>query len=185
MGGCLASKNGNGSLEHSSLYSSTALVWCYSLVSFLPFDPTLPPARVHRQCFVVQPEDIDELEHVNNSVYLRYADTAAIAHATRIGMTFAAMKAAGNIPVVIEHHIKYHKSAVLGDTLEDTTWIATCEGIRSTRCHEIRREADGALLVQIKTDWVWLDASGTRPRRISPIIWQAFGFQSAAISSPE
>jgi acyl-CoA thioester hydrolase len=145
-------------------------------MSFLTPDPTLPAARVHRQRFVVQPEDIDELEHVNNSVYLRYADSAAIAHATRIGMNFAAMRAAGNIPVVHEHHIKYHKSAILGDTLEDTTWIATCEGIRSTRCHEMRRVSDGALLVQIKTDWVWLDPTSQRPKRISPLILEAFGF---------
>jgi acyl-CoA thioester hydrolase len=145
-------------------------------MSFLTLDPTFSPARVHRQEFVVQPADIDELEHVNNSVYLRYADTAAIAHAARVGMDFAAMKAAGNIPVVIEHHIKYHKSALLGDTLLDTTWIATCEGIRSTRCHEIRRQSDDALLVQIKTDWIWLDPTGSRPKRISPLILAAFGF---------
>jgi acyl-CoA thioester hydrolase len=150
---------------------------------FLTLDPAFAPARVHRQEFVVQAADIDELEHVNNSVYLRYADTAAIAHAARVGMGFAAMKAAGNIPVVIEHHIKYHKSALLGDTLLDTTWIATCEGIRSTRCHEIRRLGDGELLVQIKTDWVWLDPVSSRPKRISPQILAAFGFQSAAISS--
>ncbi|MFN3265501.1 MAG: acyl-CoA thioesterase [Deinococcales bacterium] len=145
-------------------------------MAFLELDPTLPAARVHRQHFLVQADDIDELEHVNNSVYLRYADRAAIAHATRVGMNFSAMKAAGNIPVVHEHHIKYHKSALLGDTLEDTTWIADCEGIRSTRYHEIRRVADEALLAQIKTNWIWMDALGMRPKRISGLILAAFGF---------
>ena len=37
------------------------------------------PARFER-IFVVTPDDIDELDHVNNVVYLRWVQEVAIAH---------------------------------------------------------------------------------------------------------
>ena len=143
---------------------------------FQDFDPTLPERRYHKQDFIVAATDIDELEHVNNSVYLRYADTAAIIHSARLGMAFNKMKSLGIVPVVHGHIIKYHKSAVLGDTLEDTTWTAECAGFRAVRYHEMRRLEDNALLVQIKTNWVWIDPITSRPKRIPAVVLEAFGF---------
>ncbi len=145
-------------------------------MEFAVFDPTLPERRFHQQHFLVAPEDIDELEHVNNSVYLRYADRAAMIHAERIGASFMFMKQHGIIPVVHDHSIKYHKPAVLGDTLVDSTWTAECAGFRAVRYHEMRRLEDGALLAQIKTNWVWIDPISSRPKRIPAVILEAFGF---------
>ena len=36
--------------------------------------------RVFEHAFMVAPKDIDRLGHVNNVVYLRYAQDAAVAH---------------------------------------------------------------------------------------------------------
>ncbi len=132
-------------------------------------------ARHHREVFAVQADDIDELDHVNNSVFLRYADRAAIAHAARVGLDFATMRGLGVVPVVHGHTIKYNKSALLGQTLEDYTWIESCQGIRSVRRHEIRCLEENTLLVEIKTDWVWVDPITQRPKRVAPEILVAFG----------
>ena len=143
---------------------------------FQALDSSVPATRVHSEQFDVLPADIDELNHVNNSVYFRYADRAAVAHADRLGVGFAVMKAAGCIPVVHGHIVKYHKPALLGQTLVDTTWIASCSGARSVRYHEIRRLEDDFLLVQIKTDWVWIDPISSRPKRVPTVVLTAFGF---------
>ncbi|NJK45284.1 MAG: hypothetical protein HC933_14330 [Pleurocapsa sp. SU_196_0] len=51
----------------------------------------VPFSRVHTHTITVQPEDIDELEHVNNVAYVRYIEDIARAHAESAGMGIHAM----------------------------------------------------------------------------------------------
>jgi acyl-CoA thioester hydrolase len=136
----------------------------------------LPEARVHVECFNVVAEDIDEQNHVNNSVYMRYADRTAILHANRVGMGVAVRKALGISPVVWRHSVTYRKSAVLSDALEDQTWIDSIHGFRAVRRHEIRRADDQALMAEIHSEWVWVDAVTNRPKRVPSAVLEAFGF---------
>lgn len=123
----------------------------------------------------VVPEDIDELEHVNNTVYLRYIEQAVKAHAERVGMGFAVLKGLGVIPVVRRHVITYHRSALLGEELKVSTRITAFSGFRATRHNEVRRAGDQALLVEVETDWVWLDAERGRPKNVPQAVLEAFG----------
>jgi acyl-CoA thioester hydrolase len=136
----------------------------------------LPEARVHIECFDVMIEDIDEQDHVNNSVYMRYADRTAILHANRVGMGIETRKALGISPVVWRHSVTYRKSAVLGDALEDQTWIDSIHGFRAVRRHEIRRAKDQVLMAEIHSEWVWVDAISNRPKRVPHAVLEAFGF---------
>lgn len=129
----------------------------------------------HAHRIVVQPEDIDELEHVNNTVYLRYIENVVVAHAARVGMNFPVLKAIGVIPVVHQHLIKYHRSAVLGDELEVSTQITAFKGFRASRHNEVRRVSDNTLLVECDTDWIWIDAARGRPKPVPLPIQEAFG----------
>lgn len=135
----------------------------------------MDPRTHHRHRIVVRPEDIDELEHVNNTVYLRYIEDVVVAHAARVGMGFPVLRNIGVIPVVHQHVIKYHRSAVLGDTLEVSTRITAFKGFRASRHNEVRRVSDGVLLVECDTDWVWIDAARGRPKVVPPEIQEAFG----------
>lgn len=123
----------------------------------------------------VAPEDIDELEHVNNTVYLRYIEQAVKAHAERVGMGFAVLKGLGVIPVVRRHVITYHRSALLGEELEVSTTITGFRGFRATRHNEVRRAGDQALLVEADTEWVWLDVVRGRPKNVPQVVLEAFG----------
>jgi acyl-CoA thioester hydrolase len=135
----------------------------------------MDPRTHHRHQIVVRPEDIDELEHVNNTVYLRYIEDIAVAHAARVGMSFPVLKAIGVIPVVHKHVIKYHRSALLGDELEVSTQITAFKGFRASRHNEVRRVSDGVLLVECDTDWIWIDAARGRPKAVPQEIQEAFG----------
>lgn len=129
----------------------------------------------HRLILRVAPEDIDELEHVNNTVYLRYIEQTVKAHAERVGMGFTTLKALGVIPVVRRHVITYHRPALLGEELEVSTRITAFSGFRATRHNEVRRASDRALLVEAETDWVWLDAERGRPKNVPQVVLEAFG----------
>jgi acyl-CoA thioester hydrolase len=124
----------------------------------------------------VQEEDLDELDHVNNAVYLVYIETAAREHAIREGFTLGAFKAHGVIPIVRSHHITYYKSAQRGDTLLVSTEVKEVRGPKAVRHNQVRHGDTKELLAEAMTEWVWLDPETLRPKRVPKAIREAFGF---------
>lgn len=125
---------------------------------------------------VVQEEDLDELEHVNNAVYLVYIETAAREHAIREGFRLEDFKAQGVIPIVRSHHITYYKSAQRGDMLLVSTEIKEVTGPKAVRHNQVRDANTKELLAEAITEWVWLDPETMRPKRVPKAIREAFGF---------
>src|SRR5262245_45698512 len=119
----------------------------------------------------VQPADIDDLGHVNNVVYLRWMLEAAGAHWMRV--TDPASRARV-IWVVIRHEIDYKAPAFVGEELVVRTRVG--EGTAATwdRHTEVRRVADGKLLVQCRSVYVPLDPATGRPRRLDASIRAPF-----------
>ena len=122
----------------------------------------------------VKPEDIDELGHVNNAVYLQYVEAVGRAHAEHLGLTLEAFRACGVVPVIRRHVVTYHRPALLGDTLRVSTRVTQMGGPKAERHNQVRR-AD-ALLVDVVTQWVWLDPFSGRPKRVPHAMQEAFGF---------
>lgn len=118
----------------------------------------IPISYVHR--LVVQSEDLDELNHVNNAVYLKYIQEAAMQH------WYASVPE--NISdalrwVARRHEIDYLKPAFLGDELTVKTWVEAFTGVTSERHYEIARKEE--IVVKARTIWVSLDAVSLRPKR--------------------
>ena len=133
------------------------------------------PRSRFAQTITVTQADIDELGHVNNIVYLRYVEELTRAHAIRVAMPLEAMRAHGAVPVARKHVIQYHRGASLGDRLELSTQITVANGPRAGRHNEVRLALNGTLLVEIDTDWVWVDPVRLRPRAAPRAILDAFG----------
>ncbi len=115
----------------------------------------------------VAPGDIDRLGHVNNVVYLRYAQDAAVAHWRH---AVAAEQRDSLVWVVRRHEIDYLKPAVAGDELTARTWVGAASGATFERFIEIHRPRDGELIVRVKSVWVALDPESMRPRRVTEAI---------------
>lgn len=105
--------------------------------------------------------DIDELNHVNNIVYLRYVQEAAGNHWHTV---VPEELSAHIIWVVRRHEIDYLKPAFLGDELTVKTWVDNFTGVTSDRHCEILRGTE--VLARSRTIWVSLDAVSFRPKRI-------------------
>ena len=110
----------------------------------------------------VQPGEIDELGHVNNTVYLRYAEDVARAHSDALGLSMNVYKALGVVPVVRRHTITYFQSAVLGDGVVVSTCVEAFKGARTGRTTRLVR-SDGVLLAEVETEWVWIRVDNGRP----------------------
>jgi acyl-CoA thioester hydrolase len=114
----------------------------------------------------VRQYELDVLGHVNNAVYLNWAEQVAIDHVERLGFGRAWSIAQGGAWVVREHHVTYHLPVEYGDVVTVTTLPQELGGVRGLRRTEIRRQSDGALTTEITTVWVWVRAGDGRPSRV-------------------
>jgi acyl-CoA thioester hydrolase len=116
----------------------------------------------------VAPEDIDELNHVNNIVYLRYVQDAAVGHWKTVPQEIASQI----IWMARRHEIDYLKQAFLGEALVAKTWVDDFMGVKSIRHCEIMRGEE--VLARSITHWISLDAQTLRPKRITEEIVMQF-----------
>jgi acyl-CoA thioester hydrolase len=119
----------------------------------------------------VLPGDIDEQNHVNNTVYLRWVQDVATAHWRAV----ASPKAQETIGwVVLRHEIDYKGPATLGDEMVLRTWVGKATRLTFERFTEIRRNRDGLLLSEARTLWCPIDAQTGRPVRVSKEVRSQF-----------
>ena len=118
--------------------------------------------------------DIDEQNHVNNAVYLRWIQEVATAH----WKSLASAEAQAAIGwVVLRHEIDYRSPASLGDEIILRTWVGQASRLKFERFTEICRKndpppdgfavANKQLLAQARTLWVPVDVRTGKPTRVS------------------
>ena len=95
--------------------------------------------RIYRETFVVGPESIDVLGHVNNCEYLKWMEHAAMHHAASIGWGFAALRSMGRTWVAREHWVEYLRPSFEGERLEMFSWIQGWRAAASLRRYAISR----------------------------------------------
>jgi acyl-CoA thioester hydrolase len=125
--------------------------------------------------FRVRQHELDLLGHVNNAVYLNWAEQVAIDHVEALGFGRDWATARGGGWVVREHRITYHRPVRYGDVVLVTTLPQQLAGVRGVRRTEIHRESDGALMAEAITDWIWVRLPDGRPGRVPPELLKAFG----------
>jgi len=111
----------------------------------------------------VLPADIDEQNHVNNTVYLRWVQDVATAHWQAVASPEAQQSIGW---VVLRHEIDYKTPAALGDKIILRTWVGKATRLTFERFTEIRRNGDGQLLSQARTLWCPINAQTGRPMRV-------------------
>jgi len=119
----------------------------------------------------VLPDDIDELGHVNNTVYLRWVQEAATAHWQALA---SAEDQTAIMWVVMRHEIDYKSPAHAGDEILLRTWVGQASRLTFERHTEICRAADRQLLSQARTLWCPVNSMTQRPTRVPPDVRAQF-----------
>ena len=119
----------------------------------------------------VQSSDIDELGHVNNVVYLRWVQEAAVSHWNALATD---PQKDALMWVVRRHEIEYKRSAVADDTVTARTWVGTASGRTFERHTELLRKADGKLLAKARTLWTPIDLHSGRSVHPGPDVYALF-----------
>jgi acyl-CoA thioester hydrolase len=111
----------------------------------------------------VLPADIDELGHVNNVVYLRWVQDAAVAHWVAAA---TAAQQAELAWVAVRHEIDYKHPAMPGDRLIARTWVGTSDRANFERHTEILRDTDRRLLARARTLWCPISRATGKPTKV-------------------
>jgi acyl-CoA thioester hydrolase len=119
----------------------------------------------------VLPADIDERNHVNNAVYLRWIQDVATAHWKSLASAEAQAAIAW---VVLRHEIDYRSPASLGDEVLLRTWVGQASRLKFERFTEIHRKIDNRLLAQARTLWVPVDVRTGKPIRVTAELRRQF-----------
>ncbi len=125
--------------------------------------------KVYSEKITVTQDHIDQLDHVNNVVYLKWVQYIAEQH-----WYFLSLKPIQKqfIWVVLSHYIEYKRPAKLGDELTIETFVESFEGVKSIRRVNVKR--GDQLLVTAKTEWCMLDAQSMRPKRVTEEVIKPF-----------
>ena len=130
-------------------------------MSSSPFEMVMP----------VVAADIDQQNHVNNTVYVRWVQDVATAHWRAI----AGPEAQKMIRwVVLRHEIDYKAPAALGDEIILRTWVGKATRLTFERFTEILRNGEGQLLSNARTLWCPINAQTGRPTRVPPKVRAQF-----------
>tara|TARA_B110000008_G_scaffold141380_1_gene143076 strand:- start:524 stop:913 length:390 start_codon:yes stop_codon:yes gene_type:complete len=119
----------------------------------------------------VSKNDLDDLNHVNNVIYIHWVQEIAKKHWKSL-VSNEIIK--NYFWILLEHQIKYLSPAFLNDKIRLKTYIEKTDGVKSNRIVEIYNKDTKKLLVTSKTTWCLINANTGKPNRITEEIKKAF-----------
>ena len=119
----------------------------------------------------VEPQHLDNVNHVNNVIYVQWMQDIASMHWEAI----APEKYKQEILWMIKRHeIDYFNQAFLHDELQVTTWTGEYTNVTWKRHYEIIRPSDNKKIISAASVWITLDRKTQRPRKIDDELIKMF-----------
>ena len=117
----------------------------------------------YSRSFTAEAGHIDELGHVNNTVWLAWVQDIATEHWNAVA---APEHRAAFVWVVTRHEIDYRGNIGEGESVEATTYIPDPpRGARFDRCVDFR-DSSGKVIVAARSTWAMIDRETGRLTRI-------------------
>ncbi len=121
---------------------------------------------------IVEEKHLDENKHVNNIVYLNWAQYISGEHWKNVA-TQSMLK--DYIWVVARNEIDYFKQLKIGDHVMIKTWVEKCEKATSYRIIEIYNKQKHELCAKATIEWYALNSNSKKPVRIPEDMKRIFG----------
>jgi acyl-CoA thioester hydrolase len=126
----------------------------------------------HTQTFTADPSHIDEMDHVNNAVWLQWVQAVATAHWEAVA---SPEHVATYVWFAVRHEIDYRGNIGLGESVLAETYLPA----PPTRARFERRvdftNADGKVIVQVTSIWAIIERASGRLVRIPKAVSDPFG----------
>jgi len=119
----------------------------------------------------VGPEHLDNLNHVNNVIYVQWMQDIAAQHLN----TYVPDKLKEEVLWMIKRHeIDYHNQAFLNDELRMETWTGEYTNVTWKRHYEITRPSDNKKIISAASVWIPIGRKTQRPRKIDEELVKLF-----------
>ena len=134
----------------------------------------------HPQAFTLQtkvnPEDIDGLNHTNNTVYVKWCEQVAWAHSVYLGLDLDAYRTLDRAMAITHAEYSYLCASHQGQEILLATWIVEWDKKLSMKRHfQIVRVEDGVTLLRGCVQFVCIELSTGRPRRMPQEFVRGYG----------
>lgn len=127
-------------------------------------DQAVPPqpSLIYEYDIDVAADDIDEMGHVNNAVYLKWVQAAVLGHWRRLAPKDVA---AAHRWVALKHEISYRHPAFLNDHVVVKVVVQKLLGARAFYKTMINHGDD--VLAEVESCWCCLDSATRKPVRLA------------------
>ena len=126
----------------------------------------------HAMTFTAGTDHIDEMDHVNNAVWLQWAQVVATAHWEAVS---APEHVATYVWFAVRHEIDYRGNIGLGETVAAESWLpAQPTGARFERRVDFTNAA-GKVIVNVRSIWSIIERASGRLVRVPLGVSDPFG----------
>jgi acyl-CoA thioester hydrolase len=137
-------------------------------VSLDATDPGWDLPRPFLHSVAARPDDIDDFGHVNNAVYLRWADETGWAHWGADGYTRQQCRDLDRGMAIMRTEADYLGHVRAGEKVICAVWIAASDGkLRAERWYQFRKAETGETVFRAVTKLVSFQLSTGRPARMA------------------
>ena len=141
-------------------------------IDSLPWDYASP----FTQTVQVAIEDIDGINHTNNTVYVKWCEQVAWAHSCALGLNLNCYRRLNRAMAITKAEYHYLQASREGQELALATWITSWdEKLTMNRHFQIIRLEDKITLLRAELRFVCIDIASGRPRRLPPEFVQGYG----------
>ena len=124
----------------------------------------------------VRGEDIDGLNHTNNTVYVKWCEQTAWAHSVSLGLDLDAYRAVDRAMVITYSEYSYLAASHQGDEVSVATWITQWDRkLTMAREFQVIRHSDGKTLLRAGMRFACIELSNGRPRRLPQEFIDGYG----------
>ena len=124
----------------------------------------------------VAADDIDGLQHTNNTVYVKWCEQVAWAHSVSLGLDLDTYRQLDRAMAITPSHYHYLQASREGEEIIAGTWIVNWDNrLTMQRRFQLVRASDGITLLRGGMRFACIEISSGRPRRLPKEFQQGYG----------
>lgn len=132
--------------------------------------------RPHEMQTRVAEQDMDGLNHTNNTVYVKWCEQTAWSHSVALGLDLDVYRELDRAMVITRSEFDYLAASRAGDEVAVGTWIVDWDKrLTMQRRFQVIRVGDGTTLLRAAMRFACVELSTGRPRRLPPEFIQGYG----------
>ena len=121
-------------------------------------------------------EDIDGLNHTNNTVYVKWCEQVAWAHSVSLGLDLKSYQDLNRAMAITRAEYNYLRASHEGQEIMAATWITEWDKKLTMKRHfQLIRVEDGVTLLRAHMTFVCIDLASGRPRRMPREFIEGYG----------